>query len=199
MPVLKPASLFFVSFILVASSYTAAQDASNTTSAAKNGVRNVLKIAIRSDSDAGFLERHSDDSETATLTVKIRISAHSQEANFYGDVLTTVSEFDPVKGSTEQEVWRDAQCHHERGFPKTSIINIDGTIAKGQNKLPISARYRWIGLMLPEDEIIPAKRLDGGTDNFGPFIATRTETKLSRLAVDLRLYILPCTVAAKAD
>jgi hypothetical protein len=199
MRALKPALFFSAGLILAAWSYAAAQDASNTIGAAKNGVRDVLKIVIRSDSADGSPERRSSDVENATLIVKTRISAHSQETNFYGDVLTTVSDFNPAKGSTEQEVWRDGQCHHERGFPKTSIINVDGTIDTGKNKLHISARYRWIGLTLPEDEIMPAKRLDGGTDNFGPFIATRTETKLSRLALDLKLYILPCTLAAKAN
>jgi hypothetical protein len=196
MPTLKRVSLFFVSFLLAASGYAAAQGSPNTISAPRNGVRNVLKMVIRSDTDAAISQKPSGDAANAKLTVKIRISAHSQESNFFGDVQATASDFDPAKGSTEQEVWRDDRCHHERGFPKTSVIDVDGAITNGQSKQPISARYRWIGLMLPEDEIIPAKRLNGGTDGFGPFIATRTETKLSRLLIDLRLYILPCTLAA---
>ena len=44
-----------------------------------------------------------------------------------------------------------------------------------------------------------AKRLASGSDDVGQFIATRTETKQSRLFVDLKLYILPCTITAGAN
>jgi hypothetical protein len=44
-----------------------------------------------------------------------------------------------------------------------------------------------------------AKRLASSTDDVGPFIATRTETKQSRLFVDLKLYILPCSLTAAAN
>jgi hypothetical protein len=199
MPALKTALILLAALTLAASNYAVAQETSNATSVPKSGIRNVLKMAVKSDADSRFSQQNPRDAETATLIVKVRISAHSQETNFYGDVPTTVSDFDPAKGSNEQEVWRDSQCHHERGFPKTSVIDVEGTIASGQKKLPISARYRWIGLLLPEDEIMPAKRLDGGSDNFGPFIATRTETKLSRLLIDLKLYILPCSLAVGAN
>ena len=111
----------------------------------------------------------------------------------------TVSDFDPIKGSREQEVWKDAQCHHERGFPKISVINVDGSITNAQKSLPIAARFRWLGRLLPGDEVMAAKRLASGSDDVGPFIATRTETKQSRLFVDLKLYILPCTITAGAN
>jgi len=140
----------------------------------------------------------TDEPITATLTVKTRISAHSQETNFYGDVPATVSDFNPVKGSREQEVWKDAQCHHERGFPKLSVINVDGSITNAQQSLPIAARFRWLGRLLPGDEVMAGKRLASGSDDVGPFIATRTETKKSRLFVDLKLYILPCTITVGA-
>jgi hypothetical protein len=52
---------------------------------------------------------------------------------------------------------------------------------------------------LPGDEVMPSKRLTSGTDDVGPFIATRTETKKSRLLVDLKLYMMPCTLSASAN
>lgn len=165
-----------------------------------SGVINVLYVTIKSDADSGVAKPSSNDERSATLTVKIRLSAHSRETNFYGDVPATISNFDPIKGSHAQEVWKDAKCHHERGgFPKMTVLSVDGLIMDGEKKLPVAARYRWIGLLLPGDEVMPAKPLFRGTDDIGPFIATHTETKRSHLAVDLKLYTLPCTFSASTN
>jgi len=45
-------------------------------------------------------------------------------------VPATITDFDPVKGSPEQEVWQDASCHHERGYPKMTVIAPNGLIAQ---------------------------------------------------------------------
>ena len=165
-----------------------------------SGVRDILYVAIKSDADLSVPKQNSNDARSATLTVKIRLSAHSKETNFFGDVPATISNFDPTKGSREQEVWKDATCHHERGgFPKMTVISVDGFIMDGEEKRPIAARYRWMGMLLPGDEVMPAKPLIRGADDIGPFIATHTETKRSRLAVDLKLYMLPCTLSASAN
>lgn len=165
-----------------------------------SGVINVLYVTIKSDADLGVTKPSSDDARSATLTVKIRLSAHSRETNFYGDVPAIISNFDPSKGSHQQEVWKDAKCHHERGgFPKMTVISVDGFVMNGEEKLPIAARYRWIGMLLPGDEVMPAKRLIRGTDGVGSFIATHTETKRSHLAVDLKLYMLPCSLSVSAN
>jgi hypothetical protein len=164
-----------------------------------NGIRSILYLTVKSDANSPFQQQSLDEPQLATLTVKIRLSAHSQETNFYGDVPATVSDFDPTKGSQEQKVWMDAKCHHERGFPKMTVISVEGFLKSGQKKLPIAARYRWIGLLLPGDEVMPSNRLTSGTDDVGPFIATRTETKKSRLLVDLKLYMMPCTLSASAN
>ena len=167
---------------------------------AANGVRNILYIAIKADPHSGAPQQSSNGPHTASLTVRIRISAHSRETNFFGIVPTTVSNFDPIKGSPAQEVWKDASCHHERGgFPKMTVITIDGVMTHGQKQLPVSARFRWIGLGLPEDEVMATKGLVLGSDDVGPFVATRTETKTSHLAVDLKMYTLPCILSVSAD
>lgn len=60
--------------------------------------------------------------------------------------------------------------------------------------MPVAARYRWVGLELPEDEIMPSRRIDSGYDDVGTFFTTRTETKQSRFFVDLKLYVLTCAL-----
>ena len=197
MSFLKPFLVLSAALIVAASNSAVAQETRDITST--HGIRHVLDISIKSDPNSTFLKQSSDETYTATLTVKVRISAHSQETNFYGDVPVTVSDFDPIKGSREQEVWRDAKCHHERGFPKITVINVEGSVANGKNMIPIAARYRWLGLLLPGDEVMASKRLDGGTDKIGPYTATRTETRKSRLFVDLKLHILPCDLTASAN
>lgn len=168
--------------------------------AESSGVRNVLYVAIKADPQSGGLEQSSKGPHSATLTVRVRLSAHSQETNFYGIVPTTVSNFDPIKGSPKQEVWKDARCHHERGgYPKMTVITVDGIMIDGQKQLPISARFRWIGLGLPKDEVMASRGIVLGSDGVGPFVATRTETKTSHLAVDLKMYMLPCSLSASAD
>ena len=186
--------MVFGALVVIAANRANAADAS--------GVINVLYVRIKSDADAvsSVPKGNSNDARSATLTVKIRLSAHSRETNFFGDVPATISNFDPIKGSHAQEVWKDAKCHHERGgFPKMTVLSVDGLIMDGEKKLPVAARYRWIGLLLPGDEVMPAKPLIRGTDDIGPFIATHTETKRSHLAVDLKLYMLPCTLSVSAN
>ena len=80
-----------------------------------------------------------------------------------------------------------------------TVISVDGFIKNGEERLPIAARYPWIGLLLPGDIVMPAQRLIRGTDDVGPFIATHTETRKSRLGIDLKLYMLPCTLSVNAD
>jgi len=163
------------------------------------GIEHVLHLTIRSDPASPLLARANGELVRAKLSLKLRISAHSQETNFFGMVPATVSEFDLAKGSDDQEIWRDGKCHHERGFPKITITAMDGSVTRGQEKLPVDARFRVIGLFLPRDEILPSRRMDGGTDNIGSFIASRTETKQSRLFMDLKLYILPCNITVAAE
>lgn len=187
-------ALFGVLFVAVPNC-AAAQETLKIPSATPRGIRHVLYLTVKSDDPELRLPRQSSgDPNTATLTVKVRISDYSLEAHFYGDVPATVADFDPINGSPEQEVWKDAECHHERGFPKITVISVDGQITNGQQKLTIAAGHRRLGILLPKDEVMQAKRLASGTDDIGSFVDTRTETKQSHLLVDLRLYFLPCEI-----
>jgi hypothetical protein len=192
LPRVVPNLALFGALIAAAPTFAVAQGASDTAGTSQHGIKNVLYLAIRSDRNSQFLQQSFAEPEKATLTVKIRISAHSKEANFYGDVPATISNFDLIKGSREHEVWQDARCHHERGYPKLTVINVDGAVTNKETILPIAARYRWIGLMLPQDEVMPSRLIATGTDDVGRFIATRTITKKSHLFIDMKLYILPC-------
>lgn len=195
-PFVKPIRAACAALAIAASHDAVAQETLGAADEAPLGIRYVLYLSLKADPDARLLRRVPGEPLTSTMTVKLRISAHSQETNFYGDVPATVSGFDPVEGSQPREVWRDAMCHHERGFPKISVINVDGSIKSRQTTISVSARYRWLGLLLPGDEIMQAKRIDAGADDIGPFTVTRTETKRSRIFVDLRLYTLSCVLPA---
>jgi len=186
-----------VALVFGAFNCAAPQAASGATDGIPQGIRHALYVTVKSDPASAFLPLDTDAPYTATLGVKTRISAHSQETNFSGDVLTEVADFDPIRGSKEQEVWKDAKCHHERGFPKITVIEVDGLIKNGQRTIQIDARFRQIGLRLPADEVMPSRRIATGTDDFGLFVETRTETKQSRLVADLKLYILPCDLTIK--
>jgi len=195
LPALKVAHAWLAALIVVAPNWVAAQQAPSVPSAITRGIRHMLYLTVKSDdSDLRLLRQRSGEPHTATLNVKVRISDHSQETDFSGDVSATVVDFDPIQGSREQEIWKDAECHHERGFPKITVIGVDGQITNGQKKLTIAASYRRFGVVLPKDEVMAARRLASGTDEHGSFVATRTETKQSHLLMDLRLYMLPCDI-----
>jgi hypothetical protein len=156
------------------------------------GVQHVLYLAVGSNPGSQQGQREGDGEVKSRLTVSVRISAHSQETNFFGVVHANIPEFDLAKGSKFLEIWRDQRCHHERGFPKITVTNIDGLVKSGQWTDPVAARTRILGLLLPSDEVLASRRVGDGADNLGPYIETQTETKKSRLSVDLKLYILRC-------
>jgi len=126
----------------------------------------------------------------------IRISDHAQESQFFGTVPASFAEFKADEGGTEQRVWEDGRCHQKRGLPKLSVAEIRGSIIKGpEESIAILARPRHIGLPVPADEVMAGKRLPGGWDDVGLFMATRSQTTQSHLFVDLKLYILRCDLS----
>jgi hypothetical protein len=184
-------------FVICASSCAHGEEA--VLAPAPHGIEHVLYLSVKSDPSSPLLTQASRQEVTANLTVTLRISAHSQEANFFGLVPATISKFNLVEGSVDQAVWRDGKCHHERGFPKISVTSVDGLVTIGQQKFPVSARWRIIGLFLPRDEITTSRRISNSTDKIGSYIGTRTETKQSRLLVDLKLYVLRCNLTVAAQ
>jgi hypothetical protein len=193
--------------MLAASTFAAAQGAAHNPQSAARGVKHVLYLSIKSDnpdlqtadsSSAQDVQASKDqaskETPKATLRVVVRLSDHSQETNFFGDVPVSIANFDLAKGSPEQQIWQDDRCHHERGFPRTLLMAVDGVIAHGSDKQAVEARPRHIGEPIPWDEIMMASGLQFSADDRGPFIETRTQTKESRLSVILKMYMLPCDV-----
>jgi hypothetical protein len=167
---------------------------------AKRGIEHVLYLSVKSDPASPLLTEANGKDVSAKVIVTMRISAHSQETSFFGLVPAYVSEFDLAKGSKDQIVWRDGKCHRERGIPKISVTKVEGQATSGQQKHAISARWRIIGMFLPRDEVTTSRRMgETSTDNIGSYFTMRTETKQSRLLVDLKLYTLHCdlTVATQ--
>jgi hypothetical protein len=191
-----------VALVIAAYNLAAAQEIPNTQTSSARGVRHVLYLTVKSDDrdlhkvdgSDGQPDAAAKQTPKATLRLVVRISDHARETSFFGDVPITVANFDPAKGSPEQEVWQDARCHHERGFPRTSVIAIDGKIAHGSETQAVDAKPRRIGLPLPWDEVEMASGFQFATDDRGSFMETRTRTSESHLSVILRMYILPCDV-----
>lgn len=161
----------------------------------KSGIKFQIKASIKADAASPYVKR-DDDQSAASLTVKIRISAHATESQFFGEVSETFSNFRPYEGSGEKLFWQDARCHQRRGLPKTTVTAIDGSIVGDNGKVGINARPRHVGLHLPSDEISAGTRLPGGTDKNGSFIAYRSQTRLSRLFVEVKVYVIDCDLAA---
>jgi hypothetical protein len=186
-------------FMFAASIFAATQG--NTQSAVR-GVKHVLYLSVKSDDpdlqnseNAGAPnDQASREAPATTLRFVVRLSDHSQETSFFGDVPVSIANFDLAKGSPEQLIWQDERCHHVRGFPRMLLMAVDGVIAHGSDKQAVEARPRQIGLPIPWDEIMMASGLQFGTDDRGPFIETHTQTKESRLVVELKMYMLPCEV-----
>lgn len=196
---MKPILALLGALIVAAPTCVAAQESLSAIPATGRGIRHVLYVAIKSDNpDLTGSAHNSPDADAATITVKIRISDHSPETNFFGEVPTTVPHLDLINGSHEQKVWEDAACHHERGFPKMTVVSVNGSMMEGQQKFTVDAHIRRIGLPLPGDEVMEASSLAFGRDGRGSFIETRTETRQSCLSVDLKMYMLPCGLGSTA-
>jgi hypothetical protein len=76
---LVPAVVLTGALILAAPHWAGAQETSSIRGAGAGGIRHILYVTIKSDPNSSVLQKSSDEPITATLTVKTRISAHSQE------------------------------------------------------------------------------------------------------------------------
>jgi hypothetical protein len=168
-----------------------AQPSSAPDGAGVAGVRHQINASVRVDL-AFYGQRGGSAPERASMTAQVLISDNSQEFKFFGGVSAKFSDFSPADGSPEQKIWEDPGCHHERGFPKFTVIAIDGEMTIAERPVAINARVRQIGLLLPADEITPGRRLFGGSDGIGAFTVTRVETRQSHLFLDVKLYTSRC-------
>jgi hypothetical protein len=160
-----------------------------------SGIRFRLVASIKADSASPYAKSLNDQAE-ASLAVKIRISSYALGSQFFGEVTRTFSDFSPIEGSTPQLFWQDAQCHQRRGFPKATVIAIDGSVTTDRGQVRIQAHSEVLGLMLPHDVITPGMRLPAGVDKNGRYIAFRSETKLTHFLVEVKTYEFACKLTA---
>jgi hypothetical protein len=212
---LAAGAAFCAALTFTACTLAAAQGAANGPQSSVRGVKHALYLSVKSDDPELQIAGHpgaaknqaskdqaatetSKETLKATLRIVVRVSDHSLETSFFGDVPISIANFDLVKGSPEQLIWQDERCHHERGFPRTLVMAVDGSIAHGSDKQSenqvVGARPRHIGLPMPWDEIMMASGLEFSTDDRGRFIETRTLTKQSHLSIVTKMYMLPCDV-----
>jgi hypothetical protein len=188
--------------MFAAHGFAAAQGTAKSPPSSVREIKHVLYLSVKSDdpdlqtagSAGAPKDQTSNETPKTTLRFVVRLSDHSQETSFFGDVPVTIADADLAKGSPERQIWQDERCHHERGFPRTLLMSVDGLIAHGSDKQLVEARPRQIGRPIPWDEILMGSALQFSADDRGPFIETRTQTKESHLSVVLKMYMLPCDV-----
>lgn len=157
----------------------------------KSGIRFQIKASIRAVPASPIIKR-DDDKSAASLDVKLRISAHATESNYFGVNTETFPAFRLNEGSAERLFWQDAACHQRRGLPKVTVAAIDGSLQTENGRVDVAARPRQIGKLVPADEIFAGRRLPGGTDKNGPFIAFSSQTNASHLVIDVKVYTFDC-------
>ena len=162
---------------------------------AHQGVRHILFATFVA--KPGFAPEAAKDGKQeqpsqTRLWLKIRVSDHALEADFFGVVAGEFTDADLGPPAVEKTIWQAARCHSNRGFPKMTVIGIEGAVSKGQERQSIAALPRRIGKMMPADEIMlnkPVRPVPAGLANE---IAVRAETKLSGVAFELRLKAVGC-------
>lgn len=161
----------------------------------KDGIRFQIKASIPA---VAASSARSRDGSLASLYVKLRISAHATRSNYFGETTKSFPDVRLSKGSGEILFWQDVSCHQRRGLPKISVTAIDGTINGENGRVDVKARPRYLGKLLPSDEISAGRRLPGGKDGDGKYIAFRSRTKTSHLGVDVKVTIADCNLAGAA-
>lgn len=174
-----------------------ASAASHPVDHQESGIRFQIKVSVKAVPSFPKGKR-DDDRSRASLDVKLRISAHATESNYFGVVTESFSDFRVTEGSDERLFWQDARCHQRRGLPKAIVTAIDGSIRTENGQVEVAARPRYLGKLLPSDEISAGTRLPGGIDKDGPFIAFNSQTNKSHLAVDVKVYTIDCLLTGAA-
>jgi len=163
----------------------------------KSGIRFQIKASIKAAPGSPYVKR-DDDKSAASLDVKLRISAHAAESNYFGVNTETFPAFRLTEGSVERLFWQDAACHQRRGLPKVTVTAIDGSIQTESGRIDVAARPRQIGKLVPADEISAGTRLPSGADKNGQFITFSSQTNTSHLAVHVKVYTFDCPLTGAA-
>lgn len=173
----------------------AKDEAKPVSAAGQRGTRFEIAASVKADPASQYVKQVYDGSR-ASLTVKIRISAHAAEADFFGEVSERFEGFALNEGAPERRIWREDKCHQKRGLPKMTVTAIDGTITTQKGPMQVEARPRILGLRLPQDEISQETRLSSGAADPNLAMTYRLKTRLSHLLVDIRLFAFDCNLPA---
>jgi hypothetical protein len=163
----------------------------------RDGIRFQIKASIKASPGSPHV-KNGDDKIRATLDVKLRISAHATGSQFFGVNAESFTDFRLTEGSEEKVFLKETSCHQRRGLPKVTVTAINGVIQTDNGRVDITALPRQLGRLLPRDEISAGARQPGGADKDGRFIAYTSHTNTSRLAVNVKIYIIDCPLVAGA-
>jgi hypothetical protein len=163
----------------------------------KSGVRFQISASVRADPASSYA-RQTYGQSSASLAVRLRISAHARESHFFGEIAKDFFDFRTNEGAEEIRYWEDPRCHQRRGLPKTTVVAIDGSIVNGDKKIEVRARPRQLGVLLPSDEITQGRRLSAaGAGRTGTAIVYRSRSKASHLLVDVKIVAFDCDLRAE--
>lgn len=181
----------FLTAFLVAATLNTPTNAQSDRTAASRGVRHVLKASLALPDKSPLLKEPTSKPEM-NLRMSVRISDHAPDADFFGVVTVEFTGSDLPPPGVEKTVWQAGKCHQDRGWPKITVIGIEGTVSDGEAKTSIAGIPRHIGKLIPADEIVVTKRLPRANSNFDG-LEIRAETKATRLVLDLRLTAVRCS------
>ena len=161
------------------------------------GIKHRLEVSLSLDREAPAI-RENRASPRADLKMRIRISDHAINSDYFGVVTYDFSSVDPANDATVKTIWEDPACHIDRGLPKISIVDIQGTLAGADKKFDVAALPRRVGKHIPDDEIVgqrmlqSTRRLSGPNEQVG--IVLQAQTKRSGIRATLDLIATRCAL-----
>lgn len=170
-----------------------AVSAAKAATAAESGVRHQLRASLSLDPASPFAKAEKAEFR-AELRAVFRISDHAPDADFFGAMVADFLLTHPDRPADEQVVWQDSKCHRDRGLPKISLIEIQGTISVNGTDHPVSAALRRIGKRLGADEITIQKLVPTILRGEMAGLASRATTRGSGLVIDADLSSLRCSL-----
>jgi len=184
------AVISFLTAIWIAFALSGPTNAQDNRTAMSRGVMHVLKASLALADKSPLLTEPTSKPEM-DLRISVRISDHAPGSDFFGIVTVDFTGSDLTPPGIQKTVWQAGKCHQDRGWPKVTVIGIEGTVSDGAAKTSIAAIPRHIGKLIPADEIVVTKQLPRANGNFDGF-EIRAETKATRLMLDLRLRAVGC-------
>jgi hypothetical protein len=154
----------------------------------RSGVRHFITVTL---SIAAAPNGPDQDQGVADLSAVVRILDHAAESQFFGEITVNLPALDPAENAPEKKIWEDPRCHQRRGFPKASVIAVNGIYTRDRSRL--EANLRHIGLKLPPDEIVPSLSRTEGRDSAGRY-SQLTPARRAAMSAVLKTYVIGCAL-----